>query len=322
MIDLVNMLFELLDPALLFWALVLNVLGYHLKKVGLPKYCPPIPLLLYLVALVPCLALGWATVNAEGGKAAYLAIFYGLSNAGLITLPAIFGYDVVHAFTGKYAKDCKYKFVLRDSSGIADELKGIVYGSTFGVVAVASGSLAYFVFGENVLYALCWALLFGGFATVAARTILHAVKKDNSAEMYAISIYALMALGGWLGLILTGSWLWVSVFGALVVGSTLMALGTRYLDPVEDDVKKDEKTEEEVEEVKIETPDQKLAFLKETVRFKFDGDSLDGAPLLNYPICKVDGDALTVKEADEKGYGAIAADGLEYLKDILEKEGL
>lgn len=310
MIELVNMIFGLLDPALVFWALVLNVLGFFLKRKGLPKACPPLPLLLYLIAFVPCLLLGWLNMRARDGETLMLVLFYAISNAGLVTLPAIFGYDIVHAFTGKKARKCVYKIDL--SSPVSDKLRLIVYPSATIVSFAAAMLIAFFVFSETIFYAICFGLFAALLALALSRMILHIIAEDTSAEMYAICIYVILAAFAWLGLIYTESWLFVSIFGAAFVGFLLMAAGTRLLDPVIE--------ENVIAEYTKQGYETDLDFLKRTVRFRFTDDKLGNPPDTNRPICQIGDSMMTCEEAFDAGFGAKAAEGIEYLRMILKKE--
>ena len=102
--ELFTVLLSVLDIRLVPFVLVLNVLGYWLKRNGLPKWCLPLPLLNALVSFVICAVFGWIVTDAEGAKAVVMAIvFYGLGNGLLISFVATYGYDVVHAFTKKKA---------------------------------------------------------------------------------------------------------------------------------------------------------------------------------------------------------------------------
>ena len=317
MIEFAMQIISLLDPILIFWAIVLNILGYHLKRIGLPKCAPPLPLLLYMVAFVPCFGLGWIGADGFSGKAALYAVLYAISNAGLITLPAIFGYDIVHGFRKNDKQKLSYRF---DFNPKCDwRLTTIVYATSVVAGMVAAGLIAGLALHETPAYSVCWAILFGGVALVIARIVLHEVKKVADAEDYAIDVYMLLSLGGWLGLILTNTWLGVSLYSALMVGAGLMALGVRFLDPVEVGEKEVRVTKHERKE-KHKYGESDLEFLKRTLRFRFVDDNMDNASDPDKPLCEVDNEPLTCDEADARGFGALAAEGVEYCKMILAKK--
>ena len=88
------------DYRLIPWVFVLNIIGYWTKKLNLPKWVPPTPLLLMLASFLICSGFGWAHADVEGSKAIFVSIVeYGLGNGAIIAMLAIFGYDSVHAFT-------------------------------------------------------------------------------------------------------------------------------------------------------------------------------------------------------------------------------
>ncbi len=94
-----------IDPNLLPWILVANVAGYWLKQKGMPRWMPPIPLVLFLANFIVCTLVGWTMADAEGWKAMVIAILeYGVGNGLAITLAATFGYDIVHSFTKRHVR--------------------------------------------------------------------------------------------------------------------------------------------------------------------------------------------------------------------------
>ena len=108
MIELFSIILSALDIRLVPFVLVLNVLGYWIKKQGLPKWCPPLPLLNILVSFLICSVFGWVVTDATGLKGIVMAIvFYGLGNGLLIAFVATYSYDVVHAFTKRKAAKLK-----------------------------------------------------------------------------------------------------------------------------------------------------------------------------------------------------------------------
>lgn len=93
------------DADLLPWILVLNVAGYWLKQLRLPKWFPPIPLILFAVSFCLCSFFGWANTTAVGVKGFVIAVLeYGIGNSILMTFAATFLYDVTHGFTKAYKK--------------------------------------------------------------------------------------------------------------------------------------------------------------------------------------------------------------------------
>ena len=90
------------DYRLIPWVFVLNIIGYWGKRMNLPKWVPPMPLLIMLSSFLVCCGFGWAHTDVAGAKAVFVAVVeYGLGNGAIVAMLAIFGYDSVHAFTKK-----------------------------------------------------------------------------------------------------------------------------------------------------------------------------------------------------------------------------
>ncbi len=88
------------DYRLIPFVFVLNVIGYWGKRITLPKWVPPMPLIIMLFSFIICAMFGWAHTTVEGAKAIFVTVVeYGLGNGSIVAMLAIFGYDSVHAFT-------------------------------------------------------------------------------------------------------------------------------------------------------------------------------------------------------------------------------
>lgn len=104
MYQFISFVFSFFDPRLVPFVLVMNVVGYWVKKVEIPKlkWCPPLPLLIFLVSFFVSALFGWLVTDAEGGKAIAMSIlYYGLGNGLLIGFLSTSGYDIVHSFIKK-----------------------------------------------------------------------------------------------------------------------------------------------------------------------------------------------------------------------------
>lgn len=107
MYQALSFIFSFFDPRLVPFVFVLNALVFWIKKVGLPKWSPPLPLILMLLSFTICAVFGWVVTEATGTKAIIMSIvYYGLGNGLLIGFLSIFGYDIAHAFVKK-AKEKK-----------------------------------------------------------------------------------------------------------------------------------------------------------------------------------------------------------------------
>lgn len=90
------------DYRLIPFVFVLNVIGYWGKRITLPKWVPPMPLIIMLFSFIICAMFGWAHTTVEGAKAIFVSVVeYGIGNGSIVAMLAIFGYDSVHAFTKK-----------------------------------------------------------------------------------------------------------------------------------------------------------------------------------------------------------------------------
>lgn len=88
------------DIRLVPWIFVLNIMGYWLKKLDMPKWVPPMPILVLVASFSVCSLFGWAHTDATGAKAMVISIMeYGLGNGAIVALIATYGYDTVHSFT-------------------------------------------------------------------------------------------------------------------------------------------------------------------------------------------------------------------------------
>ena len=184
------------------------------------------------------------------------------------------------------------------------QIKALFY-SIIGVIsAVVAAVIARLGCGETAMYALCWGILFGGVGVTVCRTALHLYLEDyRNAEMWAVSIAMLAMCGGWLGCILCNSYGWLFFWIAFICFFGIMGIGIRFV----------KKQEEKVEERTL------LEELSATVRYRYKNNDPDAGEDLDNPLCMNQGVALTVDEAFEEGYGALAATGLEYLKAIAKK---
>ena len=98
----VDLLANLMDPKLIPWIFVLNIYGYWMKKLRLPKWMPPLPVQIFALSFIVCSLFGWAHTGAEGVKAVIIATMdYGIVNGILVAFSATFGYDVYKGFVSR-----------------------------------------------------------------------------------------------------------------------------------------------------------------------------------------------------------------------------
>lgn len=86
------------DLDLIPWIIFINVLGKQLKKIKMPSWLPPIPVLLLMASIAVCALFGWSHTTATGAKSVIIVLEYGIGNGLLVGLTALGGYDIVHTF--------------------------------------------------------------------------------------------------------------------------------------------------------------------------------------------------------------------------------
>lgn len=172
----------------------------------------------------------------------------------------------------------------------------LVYGLSGAAGALIASLVAGLAFDEGLQYSIFWGMLGAGVGVTCARIVWHLALKDYAPEMWQISIYMLVACGGWLGGILSTTWGWTSVSLAVMAAAILMALGTRFC--------------------RIVAEARVASSLERTLRYRLVDDRLGGVENLDAPLIKVDGNALTVEEAVKAG---VAADRIKAARDYIEK---
>ena len=306
-------LLRLVDPAMAIWVAVIMVLGFWLKRTdNLPRWIPPLPVTLFASFLLVALLFGWLT-NTHGGWAGVLyVIAYAIGNAIFFTGLSFFIYDNAHNIikqknARKNATEDKEEKKVKASLSKEMKLKLILYPAVGGVGFLVSALVSYLVFDETVLYALCFGLFGFGVCAVIARTIYHLCSKDNTPRMWGVTIDLLISCAGWLLAVLSTGILLASVGLAIVALGIVMAYGNRFVGA---QVKADKQTEH-----KADTKD-----LRATLRYQYVNDDPALGENVMRPLCSIGGKALTYDEAYALGYGAQAADALEYIKFIESKE--
>ena len=180
----------------------------------------------------------------------------------------------------------------------AYQKKLLIYGLSAAICCIIAALLAGLVFNADVSYSVFWGIFAGGVGVTLSRLVYHLFLKDYAPEMWQITIYMLIACGGWLGGILSSSWGWTTLWLSVMCIGILMSLGTRFC--------------RSVAEAKIKNS------LESSLRYHFVDDKLGGALDLNQPLCLVDKEAMTVEEAEKAGAIAAAQLGREYIRKITE----
>lgn len=302
---------EHIDPRLYPVVVNLIIFGYWIKKkdksAPLPKWMPRIPLLLIIISFAMCTLFGWVFSSGEGVKSIVESVFvYGLSNGIMCAAFAMMSYDGVHAYTKKLQAEkapaelsVEKIYILNQKSSKRDiQMKWILYGGTALVGSIIGALFASLAGGQDWFYSAMWAIWAGMVAAITARVIYHIVINDNSAETWAISIYALVASFGWLGAIFSATVGTDVLTFAVVIGAAMMAFGTRFINaPLSREAQMD--------------------WLKANARYKY----IDDNPMMGddeeRPLCMVsEGVSFTANEAASAGYGELAAKAQEYLAQV------
>lgn len=158
---------------------------------------------------------------------------------------------------------------------------------------------------QDALYSVFWGILGGVAALVIARTIYHCITGDNSAEMWAISIYAIVADLGWLIGILSKTWA-VAIIGIVImIVGLMMSLCMRYGD------KDGTKTKRE----------ELLSRMKDSLRYRFMGDDISGMLDTKRWLVTIEDakEPMTINEAIANGYTEQAKEAEDYIIAVLDK---
>lgn len=158
---------------------------------------------------------------------------------------------------------------------------------------------------QSVLYSIFWGILGGVAALIVTRTIYHCATGDNSAEMWAISIYGLVADLGWLIGILSTTWA-VAIIGIVVMlVGVMMSLCMRYGDKDGTKAKREE----------IYTK------MKKTLRYRFMGDDISGMLDTKRWLVEIEEakEPMTIDEAISNGHTEEAKAAEVYLNGVLDK---
>lgn len=174
------------------------------------------------------------------------------------------------------------------------------------VIGVACYLILFFAVHLDAVYAVFYSIFASGVAFGVARLILHVIAKDKSDSFKATMVWLSIALGLFLWLILNPySWMQTVLVFAIMT-AVLNYFGFRFI----------AKPEDVISSIAVETRKEKIERLAREMKYELAEDGT--TPLLDKPLCLVDGVALTPKEADELGYGAVYANAIEYIKKIVK----
>lgn len=192
----------------------------------------------------------------------------------------------------------------------ANRLKAWLYPAAAVAAGAACGLILRFAVKLETTYAVHYGVFAALCAYLIARLVVNIVYKTTTDSWKATMIWGAIGVGLLLWYILNTSY---EVQKALLAGmgiSIMCYLGFMFVDP------KGEAAAAMVSEVAgaTESKKDKVKRLCTEMRYRL---TESGSPNYDAPLCRVDGTDLTPAEADEKGYGAIAATAIEYIKTIV-----
>lgn len=109
-------LLRVLDPAIFAWSVVIIALFNELKKLELPDWFPPIPLVVWLASFVVCFALGFLKSQLMGAVDVLYLELYALGNSLIVAGMAIGLFDTGRGFKQMYGGIKKWKSLRKKDS--------------------------------------------------------------------------------------------------------------------------------------------------------------------------------------------------------------
>ncbi len=159
--------------------------------------------------------------------------------------------------------------------------KTLVYVLSGVGVALLAGLLSGLVFHYLPGYIVLWSILGFIIGSCIGRAALHIYYKDNSAEMWQVTIYYFLIAVALIGVIYSDSWGWANLSAAVAVGAALMAAGSRFIKYIGGTLT-------------LYKIDNQLRY------YPTDNDPTKEEDKTR-PLITVNGEALTLAEAKEKG---------------------
>lgn len=159
--------------------------------------------------------------------------------------------------------------------------KTLVYGLSSVLTGALFGLLSGLVFDYLPGYIVMWTIFGLVIGSCVSRVVLHIYYKDCSAEMWQVAIYQAIAAAGVIGLIYADTWGWVSFSAALIVAMVLMAAGSRF--------------------IKYYGGTLILYKINNELKYYPVGNDPKADEDTTRPIISLGGEALTLKQAEEKG---------------------
>ena len=94
--SIVKLFASYLDPIMATWIAVVMIAGYWLKRSKLPKWMPPLPVILLIMYLAVGLIFGWLQYEVTSWKGVERVLLYGIGNGLVYTGFSFVIYDIGH----------------------------------------------------------------------------------------------------------------------------------------------------------------------------------------------------------------------------------
>lgn len=171
--------------------------------------------------------------------------------------------------------------------------KLITYACAAGGGALLCGLLSGLVFNYLPGYIVLWSVFGASLGICLARVFLHIYFKDNSAEMWQVTIYHFIASGAIVGIIYAETWGLVSLFAAILVGMGIMAVASRF--------------------IRYYGGTLLIYHIEREMRYFPIGDNPHEVEDENRPLIPYGEEKLTIAEAEARGFQKEADEAREYL---------
>lgn len=100
--SIVKLFASYLDPVMATWIAVVMIAGYWLKRSNLPKWMPPLPVVLLIMYLVVGFVFGWLQYEVTSWKGLERVLLYGIGNGIVYTGFSFIVYDIGHGLIKKH----------------------------------------------------------------------------------------------------------------------------------------------------------------------------------------------------------------------------
>lgn len=100
--SIIKLFASYLDPIMATWIAVVMIAGFWLKRSKLPKWMPPLPVILLIMYLAVGFIFGWLQYEVESWKGVERVLLYGIGNGLVYTGFSFIIYDIGHGAIKKH----------------------------------------------------------------------------------------------------------------------------------------------------------------------------------------------------------------------------